>query len=429
VEEQDLGDNPYFLDQGVPLCPEELPVYTTLAPIYDDYDPSDIPDDQAAPTEEGYNYPVPENPLPLPTPDPLPDCVSETDPNASKFTAQGVPLCPEELPTYTTESTFSQYDDYDPNDIPEDQAAPTEEEGYNYPVPENPLTLPPKPTITMTTTSIPLPDCVPEEEQTLGNNPEFLDAGVPICPKEEESLPVYTPQTTTAPVVVDYDDYDPNDIPEDQAKPTEEPKKGYNYPIPDNPLVLPSRSRKPKLIVVDDDKETIGLTHLDTDSYDPGNYDHNSPDYIEEIKDIQEEKGRSSRLNTNKFKEEFGAERHGDPFNLLLGGSLIPPGLSKNKNVVKTKENVVTTHKTKQNTMEKKQNDTTTKFRNRKHKGRKNKKNSRKNNSKSSNRKNKTNNHSSTTSTSSTRKPRTGKSSSSRSGRRNISVRDWLARG
>merc|ERR1712038_1736498 len=65
----------------------------------DDYDPSDIPPDQA-----GYSYPVPANPL--------------------------------ELPSMEVE-----YDDYDPNDVPEDQAAPAPDTGYSYPVPDNPLVL------------------------------------------------------------------------------------------------------------------------------------------------------------------------------------------------------------------------------------------------------------------------------------------------
>merc|ERR1711994_679526 len=82
----------------VPLCPVEEPVDE-----YDDYDPSDTPEDQAK---------------------------------------------PDELPTYT-EATVEEYDDYDPNDIPEDQAKPEEvTEGYNYPVPENPLVLPTKPPTT-----------------------------------------------------------------------------------------------------------------------------------------------------------------------------------------------------------------------------------------------------------------------------------------
>merc|ERR1712107_86283 len=115
-------------------------------------------------------------------------------------------------------------------------------EGYNYPVPENPL----------------------------------------VLPTPEEDLPGYSPETE----VVEYDDYDPNDIPEDQAAPT-----GYNYPVPENPLQLPSRARKAKLVVTDEEEQvTIGLTHLDTDTYYPGNYDHNSPDYLEEVDDENEER-------------------------------------------------------------------------------------------------------------------------------------------
>merc|ERR1711910_143875 len=95
----DLQDNPYYaslLEMGVPLCPSE----------YDDYDPDDIPEDQAKPEEvtEGYNYPVPENPLVLPTKPPttpVPECVLEDDEGAAEFIAQGVPLCPEVLPVYT----------------------------------------------------------------------------------------------------------------------------------------------------------------------------------------------------------------------------------------------------------------------------------------------------------------------------------------
>ena len=49
----------------------------------DDYDPDDVPLDQA----KGYSYPVPPNPLSLPV--------------------------------------MEEYDDYDPNDVPADQAAPS----------------------------------------------------------------------------------------------------------------------------------------------------------------------------------------------------------------------------------------------------------------------------------------------------------------
>merc|ERR1712088_568738 len=228
--------------------PEELPTYTEApAEDYDDYDPNDIPEDQAKPEEviEGYNYPVPENPLVLPTKPPLPECVTSGEEELGDnpyFLDQGVPICPEDieydeydpsdipedqakpddLPAYT-EAPVEEYDDYDPSDIPEDQAKPEEvTEGYNYPVPENPLVLPTKRPKT------PVPECVLEDDEGAA---EFIAQGVQLCP---EVLPVYT----EAPVE-EYDDYDPNDIPEDQAKP-EEVTEGYNYPVPENPLVLPS---------------------------------------------------------------------------------------------------------------------------------------------------------------------------------------------
>merc|ERR1712158_242215 len=180
----DLQDNPYYtslLEMGVPLCPSE----------YDDYDPDDIPEDQAAPEE-----------LPVYTEAPV-DEYDYYDPN-------DIPedqAKPDEIPSYTEAPEVEEYDEYDPNDIPEDQAKPEEvTEGYNYPVPENPLVLPSKPS---------LPECVPAGEEELGDNPYFLDQGVPVCP---EDLPAYI----EAPEVEEYDDYDPSDIPEDQAKPAEE---------------------------------------------------------------------------------------------------------------------------------------------------------------------------------------------------------------
>ena len=274
VEEQNDGYNPTFLEQGVPLCPEE-----------------ELP---------GYEYPVPENPLTLPpripkpttqpppppstTPLSLPDCVNEYEKDLGmnpEFLDLGVPFCPAEI------------DDYDPSDVPADQAppppecvaaadqddgynpifieagvplCPEETEGYEYPTPANPLTLPPR---TPAPTAAPLPDCVPASEQSLGSNPEFVAQGVPICPSSD--LPGYQP-ITEPPAEPSYDDYDASDVPADQAAPRpdcvpvqdqnkgpnpgfleqgvplcpEEEEEGYSYPVPENPLELPQRSRKSK---------------------------------------------------------------------------------------------------------------------------------------------------------------------------------------
>merc|ERR1712088_855202 len=198
--------------------------------------------------------------------------------------------------------------------------------GYNYPVPENPL----------------------------------------VLPSPEDDLPGYSPETE----VIDYDGYDPNDIPDDQAAPT-----GYNYPVPENPLQLPSRARKAKLVVDKEDEEevvTIGLTHLDEDTYDPGNYDHNSPDYLEEVEEeersgieVIRQGGRGSSetgvsltgpghvisFHVPKqqmvMREDFGTERHVDPFSSLLGGELLPPVLRKiQKSKVEQKSSKLTKSQT-----------------------------------------------------------------------------------
>merc|ERR1712106_549237 len=142
----------------------------------------------------GYEYPAPVVPFiegakvsttANPSQEQVPDCVPEDmtiSPYYQSLLDLGVPLCPDEY-----------YDEYDPNDIPPDQAASEVVSGYNYPVPDNPLSLTTSTAITPST-----PDCIPVEDQYSDKNQEFLDLGVPFCPQE-------------------YDDYDPNDIPSDQA--------------------------------------------------------------------------------------------------------------------------------------------------------------------------------------------------------------------
>merc|ERR1711874_371423 len=432
----------------------DLPVYTE-APVeeYDDYDPSDIPEDQAKPEEvtEGYNYPIPENPLLLPTKPPkapLPDCVLEDDEGAAELIDQGVPLCPEVLPVYTEAPEEEDYDDYDPNDIPEDQAAPEELPTYT----EAPV----------------------EEYDDYDPNDIPEDQAAP-----EEDLPGYSPENE----VVEYDDYDPNDIPEDQAAPT-----GYNYPVPENPLQLPSRARKAKLVVDKEDEEvvvTIGLTHLDEDTYDPGNYDHNSPDYLEEVEEeersgveVIRQGGRGSsetgvsltgpghvisfhvpkdhlemmEKHQMVMREDFGTERHADPFSSLLGGELLPPVLRKiqRKKVEQKSSKLTKSQKDSTNEVE-----STSMITSKKHKGEgrrsgrfnngRNRKNKRTKNKNKANKHNRVSKSKSTTTTattttattrtattsratSTTKRPRGGRKVGS-SKRRNISVRAWLARG
>merc|ERR1712106_394042 len=463
---QELDQNPYYmnlLDLGTPICPQDE-LY------YDDYNPNDIPEDQAAPSNEGkgYEYPVPENPLTFPskpttTPLPLPECIlyeeqneglnpsyldagvplcpdyDEYDPNDiptdqamplpdcvesdqkdspmnKEYIKAGVPLCPSDepagyeypaptnpltLPPKTTTPAPEIYDDYDPNDIPDDQA---EVKGYEYPVPEIPFTLPPKITTPRTTGApVPQPECIPEDKQSEGPNPQFLDAGVPLCPSED--LPGYQPSPP------EYDDYDINDIPADQAEPvpdcifTEDqntgsnpkfiadgvpicpsdelegyeypvpenplilptkpattelplldcvdnseknnganpgfiaagvplcPSDGYSYPAPSNPLQLPERSRKAKLVLEEDpDFLLIGLTHNEDDSYDPEYYDHNSEDYIDSMDgDFSENEIEMSNSVTESGVSLTGI---GKVFSFHVPSSFnVPPNKPKSKNM------------------------------------------------------------------------------------------------
>jgi len=301
-EEQDQGSNQDFLAAGVPLCPD-----------YDEYDPNDIPEDQAKP---------------------LPNCIKvdeKTDPANKEYLAAGVPLCQEEepagyeypvhanpltLPPRTTINIPEEYDDYDPEDIPEDQA---ESKGYEYPVPEIPFTLPAKQT-TPRTTSAPVyddydvydvpadqaedaPDCVPAEDQDKGSNPKFVAGGVPICPPVEQKgykypvpenpLTLPTKPTTELPLPDCVKDSEKSVGPNPgfiSAGVPLCPSEGYSYPVPSNPLQLPERNRKPKLVLEDDpDLLLIGLAHHEDDTYDPDYYDHNSADYIDAV-DTESEK-------------------------------------------------------------------------------------------------------------------------------------------
>jgi len=284
ADKQADGENYKYLDAGVPLCSEE--------------------------DKEGYNYPIPKNPLTPPpnvqtTPPttthkiPLPDCVIPGEVGSElniQFLNLGVPICPEE------------YDEYDPSDIPDDQAEPLpdcipadkqadgqnsnyldagvplcpeeEKDGYNYPIPENPLTLPSKVQTTPATTTnkVPLPDCVIQGEVGLEQNIQFLDLGVPICTEE-------------------YDEYDPSDIPPDQA---EDKKEGYSYPVPNNPLLLPKR--KPKQLPLDSVLRTsdIDLTI--------GKLKELKKVKENQMKKIIKSKLKHKRLDRGKFNTSGGKE-------------------------------------------------------------------------------------------------------------------------
>lgn len=155
--------------------------------------------------DEGYNYPIPENPLTL-----------------TRRTT-----------TTTTTTTVR-----------------PEVEGYDYPKPENPLTLPPKiPTTTTTTTTTPPPPKTttttttkkPEEEGYEYSTPENP---LTLPPKSTTTTTTTTPKITTATEGYDYPTPE-NPLtlpPRRQTSTTESP--GYDYPTPKNPLVLPRPTKK-----------------------------------------------------------------------------------------------------------------------------------------------------------------------------------------
>ena len=67
--------------------------------------------------------------------------------------------------------------------------------------------------------------------------PMGYDYPTPSVPFIEGPVSTTSPPSSPAPV---YDDYDPNDIPADQAAPSNE-VKGYEYSVPENPLTLPTK--------------------------------------------------------------------------------------------------------------------------------------------------------------------------------------------
>ena len=93
-----------------------------------------------------------------------------------------------------------------------------------------------------------VPACIAETDISVGRNPEFLEAGVPLCPSDEPvtgyEYPVpenpltfpTTPATTTTPASTT------------TATATRlvtvlptSTEKGYGYPVPKNPLQFPKK--------------------------------------------------------------------------------------------------------------------------------------------------------------------------------------------
>ena len=132
-------------------------------------------------------------------------------------------------------------------------------EGYDYPVPKNPLSLPERTTkspasttLQTTTTAEYIPDCIAETDISVGRNPEFLEAGVPLCPSDEPvtgyeypvpenpltlpTTPATTSTTTTTPTSITT-----TTTTRLVTVLTTSTEKGYEYPVPKNPLQLPKK--------------------------------------------------------------------------------------------------------------------------------------------------------------------------------------------
>jgi hypothetical protein len=186
-------------------------------------------------TTSGYEYPVPENPLTLPT-KPTVAASSTFSTSRSTKTATSKTTLDSEFPIQknsfpTTASTGS------PIKPIIGEISPAKN-FYKYPIPENPLTLPPRPALSpiskiisaadatiisttkenlasrgnsaqLATSTTPVPPCIRQEVKDRGADLEHLANGVPICPVDVDT------------------------------------SEGYKYPVPRNPLLLPTRKKVP----------------------------------------------------------------------------------------------------------------------------------------------------------------------------------------
>ena len=172
----------------------------------------------------GYSYPVPKNPLTLPprikttTKPPtkeLPPCPLDCNEDVINIRAMEIPgqTCRELEPCPDNPDNVK--------DVPGKTCqvpCPSEDPGYNYPTPENPLTLPPQ---TITT---PIPPTLPPCPLNCDTDNVKISEGqncqeIPLCP--EELTPDDVPGTTCH----------INACPD-----------GYNYVTPETPFTLPPKT-------------------------------------------------------------------------------------------------------------------------------------------------------------------------------------------
>ena len=181
-------------------------------------------------TTEGYNYPVPENPLTLPP--------RKTSQKATTTTIS------------TTSTTLS------PVLSANDRIAQSDKitEGYSYPIPENPLTFPTKkttdrPNFTSTTTTT----------AKIASSTTSSSTTDSTTTARTFTSTIVTTTTTTATKTESQVDA--------QSEITELSSVGYDYPVPENPLQLPSKNNE-KLIQEEekssfDDSDVVIKEHGD----------------------------------------------------------------------------------------------------------------------------------------------------------------------
>ena len=201
----------------------------------------------------GYSYPVPPNPLTLPprikttTKPPtkeLPPCPLNCD-DVINIRAMEIPgqTCRELEPCPENPDNVK--------DVPGKTCQVPCPQGYNYPTPENPLTVPPKTSTTpIPTTTTELPPCSKICDENVDIRTEEIPGvtckELPDCPENPAEYDPLEPGVTCNVPCEGYEYPTPRNPLTLPPRPSTTPStpttsEGYNYDIPENPLNLPRR--------------------------------------------------------------------------------------------------------------------------------------------------------------------------------------------
>ena len=212
---------------------------STASPVTPGYQPffSTTPDygsgEGLAVDNDGYNYPVPSNPLQLPGY----GIGVSNDGEYGIIPGSGISST-SAIPASTTTTAAPIPATYAPSSpVPPPAYGPsTPAPGYDYPVPANPLQYPTSPSTTRAPPSYQSPVTTAYKPSYSPTTPAYQypsSTKAPAYPSPTPA-PAYSPaptyQSTLAPT--------PAPLPAYQAS-----TAGYNYPVPENPLVLPEGNR------------------------------------------------------------------------------------------------------------------------------------------------------------------------------------------